>query len=274
MRADVLRHLAESDRPRGGLASEVLVVRREPDVLAVHPLVQLVGAGPDRRTGEGVLAERHVALRADDPEGVARETLLEQHVRLLRDHPHTVATQRLDMTYRGHEPVRGTDQRFVPVTPGCAEREHHVVGGHLGAVVEAHALAQCEIECAIVHPLPARGEARNQRRGLAGTVREEVPADQAVEHRVRHAHGHVAHLLDALEAVGQGVDGDGQCGSRIGLSHRNADRSGQEERGEQNGADERRHATVLPGSTSRRSDDVPPTMNRWMNGRSEFARGM
>ena len=88
----------------------------------------------------------------------------------------------------------------------AAEGEDHVVGGHLVAIVEFHALAQRELDGALVDALPALGQARHRLELALQVLR-----DQVLEDRRLHALADVGLLAHGLER-GAGrdlLDGDG-----------------------------------------------------------------
>jgi hypothetical protein len=103
----------------------------------------------------------------------------------------------LDAVARHH---RG-EQRLVRVAVVAGaehalgpKREDHVLRRHLVAIVELHALAQRELDRALVDPLPALGQARDRLElGL------EVARDQVLEDRHLHALTDVGALAHHLQ---------------------------------------------------------------------------
>jgi hypothetical protein len=90
--------------------------------------------------------------------------------------------------------------------------------------------AELQFHGAVVDLCPALREARHQLGGRAGARRQEIAADQAVEHGIGDADVHIAHLFDGFEAAGQAVDGDDEVRTVVGGKSRCGEAEGHEPR--------------------------------------------
>ena len=168
-----LRHLHEDEPLPVRRGPPVVLHRLVHDAVAAHVLHELPGPGADGQPLGAVFTRLDVLLRLDvrhrgeeavgDPVAEGHEGLLEADA----DDVRALDLHALDEAELGGERVG----RAVPRHHG--EGELHVLGRHLGAVVEADALAQVELpRAAAVRHLPALGEHR--REVALGVAVEEV----------------------------------------------------------------------------------------------------
>lgn len=104
---------------------------------------------------------------------------------------------------------RGAEHTFT------AEGEHHILGGHLVAIVEPHARAQRQFNNGIGDAAPAGGEA-----GLRCQVAQPVSPDERLPHgREEYPLTHVGLFAQRLQRVGVAdlLHRDGDGGPVIGL---------------------------------------------------------
>ena len=223
-------------------AAPVVVVRIEHQALVGPELAHLVGAGRHRlaRPFDPVLG-LHEAAPADDLAGRAGEAALQGHVGHAVDETHRVAVDRLDLVERRPDALgdaddfgrqrlaldavarhHGGEQGLARGRVGAraehalrTEGEHHVVGVHLVAVVELHALAQGQFDRALVDAPPALGQP-----GHRLELALQVAGDEVLEDRRLHALADIGALAHDLE-IGAGrdlLDGDGNHRPVVGLS--------------------------------------------------------
>ena len=219
----------------------IIVVGIEGQRLVGYELAHLVGAGRDRRARpvEPALGLVEAAAR-DDVAAQPADTPFHRHVGRAVDEAHRVLVDGLDLL-EGREQALGHGGDFrrqvlaldriadehrseqrpargnVVVRPEhtvAAEGEDHVVGRHLVAVMELHALAQGEFDGAVVDALPALGESRDLLQ-----PGEQVLHDQALEHEGEDALADIGLLAQRLKcgAVGDLLHGDGDGGAAVGL---------------------------------------------------------
>ena len=223
-------------------AAPIVVMRVEQQGLVGPELAHLVGAGRHRLArpfdpGLGL----HEAAPADDLAGRTGDAALQRDVGHAIDETHRVAVDRLDFVERWPDALGDADdlgrqllaldavarhhrgehrlaRGAVVARPEHAlrtEGEHHVVGIHLVAVVEFHALAQRQFDGALVDALPALGQPGHRLELVL-----QVAGDQILEDRRLHALADIGPLAHGLE-VGAGrdlLDGDGNHRSGVGLS--------------------------------------------------------
>ncbi len=217
-------------------------MRIEQQGLVGPEFAHLVGAGRHRlaRPFDPALG-LHETAPADDLAGCARNAAFQGHVGHAIDETHRVAVDRFDLLERRPDTLGDADdfrrQRLAldavarhhggeqGLTRGGVaaraehalrtEGEHHVIGVHLVAVVEFHALAQRQLDRALVDAPPAFGQPRH-RLELA----LQVAGDEVLEDRRLDALADVGPLAHGLE-VGAGRDllhGDGNHRPAVGLA--------------------------------------------------------
>jgi hypothetical protein len=186
------------------VARLVVVEAHHADVLVGLPLRELVGAGAH------VLGRLHLGrellgdlLRVDGPE-VVGDGERDEHDRgfLLQLHFNCVAVHRPQLGDLGEERLA-----VVGLLAPAVERGHHVLGGHLLAVVELHTLAELE---GVGEPVPADGVALGQHGDrLLVAVEAEEPFVDVVGERlgdagrrpVRVQRGRLAEIADPQHAA-------------------------------------------------------------------------
>ena len=164
----ILRDDAQRRALPGRLRPPVGVVAREFDPVVELPAHEAPRAGAvDRAAGIEVFGGCLLVLRGNHVDG--RQVVRQQRIRRLRAHPDG---ERIDHLHVGDLPgvdaERGRALRYVR---RAAQRGDHVGGGEVGAVVEAHALAQPELPGELVDRAPGFGEARPQ--PVAAVLRDE-----------------------------------------------------------------------------------------------------
>ena len=182
---DVGLAVEQGGDPRGGLGDEperdaldlrlaapVVGVRLQRHPVALHPLDELEGAGPDRMEGEVVALLLHVLWRQHDDAPAARVggAGQEHGERPLADHVDRVLVDDLDPLHRGERRL-GPRLRVVELALD-AELDGVRVEGL--PVVELHAAAQLELVRGRADEPPRLGQA-------AGEPHPLVPDQQGIE---------------------------------------------------------------------------------------------
>ena len=157
-----------------------------------------IGPGADGRALPGRVrgGSEEGALR-DDLRAPPGQALLEQGVGGAGDNAHRAGILRLDPLNRADEDPgdRGTGG-LLAGHPLRAEAECHILGGHHVAIMEAHPLAQREIDDRGRLALPGGCE-----RGLEREIVAVVDAEQPLEEVVADAPGDVGELAQRFKAL-------------------------------------------------------------------------
>jgi hypothetical protein len=238
----LIRHDDEPQRLDRRPATTIVVMRIEQQDLVRPELAHLVRTCRHRlaRPFDPVFGF-HEAAPADDLTGRAGDAAFQRHIGHAVDETHRVTVDRfdllerrpdtlgdahdlgrqrlaLDAVARHHGGEQGLARRAVAARAEHAlrtEGEHHVVGIHLVAVVEFHALAQRQLDRALVDALPALGQP-----GHRLELALQVAGDEILEDRRLDTLADIGPLAHGLE-VGAGRDllhGDGNHRPVVGLA--------------------------------------------------------
>ncbi len=117
--------------------------------------------------------------------------------------------------HRGEQGLVRADVVIRPEHALAAEGEDHIVGGHLVAVVELYALAEGELDGALVEALPALGHPRHR-----FELAQQVLHDQRLEQEGEDSLADIGLLAQRLQrsAVGDLLHGDRDGRPLVGLA--------------------------------------------------------
>ncbi len=202
------RHDAEHQLLHRGSAAEIGLVGLQHQMLVDLELGDGEGAGADGSLFPGLEgAGGEEGAPVDDLTGPAGEALLDERVGGACHHAHLALAHRLDALDGAEEGAAQRMARGLGVGDALGTEAEGDVGGCKDvAIVEAHTLAQVQLEDARIGPAPGGGEA-----GLQPGVVAIVHRDQRVENVVGGAEKDVGDLTHRLQHPRTDRHGDGDA---------------------------------------------------------------